>query len=347
MATTVDLAQRLAPYIASVEAEMQAAVRSPAPGLDPFYGMFRYHLGWADEAFRPTRGRTGKRLRPTFLLLAAEAVGGDWQRAVPAAAAIELTHNFSLIHDDVQDRDHERHGRPTVWKRWGDAQAINAGDGLFVVARLTLGRLLERGIPPLTLAAVQDSYDRACLAITEGQYLDMAYETRLHVTEAEYMHMIRGKTAALLAASTRIGAQVAEASRETVERLTRFGEAVGLAFQVADDGLGIWGDPRLTGKQAANDIRRRKKSLPIAYAFERAQGAAAADLARLYAHDTLSEADVARVLAVLDEVGAREYAETLADHYLSEALDLIEPLHGTAAGRALRELTQSLAGRAF
>ena len=347
MATTVDLAQRLAPYIASVEAAMRAAVESSDSLLTPFYGMLQYHLGWADQDFRPIRGRTGKRLRPVFLLLANQAVGGDWRQAVPAAAAIELTHNFSLIHDDVEDRDAERHGRLTVWKRWGEAQAINVGDGLFVLARLELRRLLECGVSPMTLAVVQDSYDRACLAITEGQYLDMSFEGRLDVTEAEYLRMIRGKTAALLAASTRIGAQVADVSPAMIERLTRFGEAVGLAFQVGDDGLGIWGDPRLTGKQAANDIRRRKKSLPIAYAFERAQGETARDLTRLYAQATLSEAHVARVLAILEDVGARQHAETLADQYLAEALSLLEPLAYTEAGATLRELTQSLAGRAF
>lgn len=347
MATTVDLAQQLAPYLASVEAAMRAAVAPPDALLSPLYGMLHYHLGWADEALRPANGRTGKRLRPVFLLLANQAVGGDWQQAVPAAAAIELTHNFSLIHDDVEDRDAERHGRWTVWKRWGDAQAINGGDALFVLARLELGRLVERGVSPMTLAAVQDSYDRACLAITEGQYLDMTFENRVDVVEADYLRMVRGKTAALLAASTRIGAQVAGAGPEMVEGLTRFGEVVGLAFQIADDGLGIWGDPRLTGKQAANDIRRRKKSLPVAYAFERARGEAARDLARLYRQSSLGDADVARVLAILDEVGAREHAELLADHYHAQALSLLEPLNATEAGATLRELTQSLAGRAF
>ncbi len=347
MATTVELAQRLAPYITSVEAAMRAAVEPPDSLLTPHYGMLQYHLGWVDEAFRPINGRTGKRLRPVFLLLANQAVGGDWRQALPAAAAIELTHNFSLIHDDVEDRDAERHGRLTLWKRWGDAQAINAGDALFVLARLELSRLLECGVSPMTLAAAQASYDRACLAITEGQHLDMAFENRVDVTEAEYLRMVRGKTAALLAASTRIGAQVAEATPAMVERLTRFGEAVGLAFQIADDGLGIWGDPRLTGKQAANDIRRRKKSLPVAFAFERAQGEAARDLARLYSQSKLGDAEVARVLAILDGVGAQEHAEALADRYHEQALTLLEPLSDTEAGAALRELTRSLAGRAF
>lgn len=347
MATTVDLAQRLAPYMAGVEVAMRAAVEPPDALLAPLYGMLQYHLGWADEAFCPISGRTGKRLRPVFLLLANQAVGGDWRQALPAAAAIELTHNFSLIHDDVEDRDAERHGRLTVWKRWGDAHAINAGDGLFVLARLELSRLLETGVSPFTLAQVQASYDRACLAITEGQYLDMSFEERVDVTEVEYLRMVRGKTAALLAASTRIGAQVAGATAEMVERLTHFGEAVGLAFQIADDGLGIWGDPRLTGKQAANDIRRRKKSLPVAYAIERSQGDAARDLARLYRQSSLGDAEVARVLAILEEVGARDHAETLADQYLAQALLLLEPLAYTEAGATLRELTQSLAGRAF
>lgn len=342
-----DLATVSAPYIEAIEAEMRAIVVNDEPRLAPFYGMLTYHLGWTDDQFQPIKTRTGKRLRPLFCLLACEAVGGDWTRATPAAAAIELTHNFSLIHDDVEDGDRERHGRLTVWARWGQPQAINAGDGLFVLARLGLDRLLERGTRPETLAQVWRAYDRACLAITEGQFLDMQFEDRLDVTEGDYVRMIQGKTAALLAASTQIGALLAEAPAATVEGLWRFGQAVGLAFQIRDDYLGIWGDAGLTGKQAANDIRRRKKSAPVAFALERARGGAGERLRQMYAQAALSEADVAAALEILEGCGARERAERLSDQYLDQAMTEISPYRGRPAGEILVQLTQSLARRAF
>ena len=344
--TPTDLQTALAPYIHAVETEMQRVVADREPLLTPFYGMLRYHLGWADENFEPTATRTGKRLRPTFLLLTCAALGEKWQTAVPAAAAIELTHNFSLIHDDIEDRDTERHGRQTLWQRWGDAQAINAGDALFVLARLALAGLLERGVSAETLAAVQTAYDRACLAITEGQFLDMQFETRVDVSQADYLRMVSGKTAALLAASTQIGALVAGADAATVEGMAQFGHELGVAFQIVDDILGIWGDPARTGKQAANDIRRRKKSLPVAIAFDRAGGAASARLRAIYGQPTLTEADVADVLALLDEVGGRAQAQRLADELHGRAEARLAALDGPQAD-VLRALTRSLTRREF
>lgn len=342
-----DLTTASAPYIEAVEAEMRAILHNDEARLAPFYGMLSYHMGWTDEAFRPIQARTGKRLRPIYCLLACEALGGDWVQAAPAAAAIELTHNFSLIHDDVEDGDRERHGRPTLWARWGQPQAINAGDGLFVLARLGLWRLVDRGVAAHTVAAVGQVYDRACLAITEGQFLDMQFEDRLEVTTDDYVRMISGKTAALLAAATQTGALLAGAPAPVVEGMWRFGQAVGLAFQTRDDYLGIWGDEGLTGKRAANDIRRRKKSLPVAYALERAAGPAQAKLRQVYTQPMLDEDDVAVVLEILEGCGARRHTEQLTDHYLEQAMAEITPYQRTAAGETLALLTGSLARRTF
>ncbi|MCW5853934.1 MAG: polyprenyl synthetase family protein, partial [Anaerolineae bacterium] len=197
-----------------------------------------------------------------------------------------------------------------------------------------------------TLAAVQTAYDRACLAITEGQFLDMQFETRVDVTEADYLRMVSGKTAALLAASTQIGALVAGADAATVEGMAQFGHELGVAFQIVDDILGIWGDPDRTGKQAANDIRRRKKSLPVAIAFDRANETSSARLRAMYGQPTLSEDDVAEVLAILEPVGARDQAQRLADDLHRQAWARLAGLAGPAAD-LLRELTQSLARREF
>lgn len=343
---TPDLSPTLAPYINAVEAEMRAIVTPPEAAFEPFYGMLRYHMGWTDENFWPIATRTGKRLRPVFCLLVCEALGGDWQVAVPAAACLELTHNFSLIHDDIEDRDDERHGRLTLWKRWGEAQAINAGDGLFVLARLALAELVRRGISVEVLAAVSVAYDQACLAITEGQFLDMEFETRLDVTEGDYLRMVTRKTAALLSAATQIGALLANTNPTQVASMANFGREVGLAFQIIDDLLGIWGDPTLTGKQAANDIRRRKKSLPVAYALEHAAGMAQTTLRRIYGQTALSEYDIKTVLEILEECGAREHVQRLADFYHTNALSRLDGLTGPTAN-LLMSLTQSLTRRQF
>ncbi|MFN8482029.1 MAG: polyprenyl synthetase family protein [Anaerolineae bacterium] len=342
---SVDVTAALAPYLAPLDAALRAAVQPSAPALANLYGMLHYHLGWADQNLAPIAGRTGKRLRPAFCLLACDAVGGDWRQALPAAVGLELTHNFSLIHDDIEDGDRERHGRATVWTVWGEAQAINAGDALFVLARQALGGLAEHGVAPDVTLAVLRSYDAACLAITEGQFLDMQFEERLDVTEAEYLRMVGGKTAALLSACTRIGAQVAGADAALVEGMASFGRLVGLAFQMTDDILGIWGDAARTGKAAANDIRRRKKSLPIAFALETARGSAADRLRAIFGQGEVSEDDVAGVLAILDDLGARAHTQRLADEYLRQALAELAPVAHTQAGTILEALTRSLAQR--
>lgn len=342
---SVDIGSALAPYLAPLDAALREAVQTSSPAVAELYGMLHYHLGWVDRSLAPIAGRTGKRLRPAFCLLACDAAGGDWRQALPAAVSLELTHNFSLIHDDIEDGDRERHGRATLWTVWGQAQAINAGDALFVLARQALGRLADCGVPTDVTLRVLQSYDAACLAITEGQFLDMQFEERLDVTEAEYLRMVGGKTAALLAASTQMGALVAEAEAALVERLARFGRLVGLAFQMTDDILGIWGDAGRTGKPAANDIRRRKKSLPVAFALESARGAAAERLRAIFATPQVSEDDVAAVLTILDDLGARDHTERLADEYLQQALAELAPVSGTHAGTILAALTRSLAQR--
>jgi geranylgeranyl diphosphate synthase type I len=141
--------------------------------------MMHYHLGWADEALRPLEGPSGKRLRPVLCLLACEAAGGTVEQALPAAAALELVHNFSLVHDDIQDQSRVRRGRATVWDLWGAAHGINVGDGLFVLSRLAVYGLLDRGVPTERTLSVTLALDRACQSLCEGQYLDMSFEERV------------------------------------------------------------------------------------------------------------------------------------------------------------------------
>jgi geranylgeranyl diphosphate synthase type I len=319
-----------------LEAEMRQAVGEPThPGERLFYGMLMYHLGWADAQLRPARVDAGKRIRPMLCLLACAAGGGDPAQALPAAAAIELLHNFSLIHDDVQDRSETRRGRPTVWALWGVAQAINAGDALFAIAHRAIWRLRQRGVSAGRILEVAERFDAACLMLTKGQHFDLAFEAAERVTAADYLEMIRGKTAALLAASVGIGARLAGFPPQELEA---FGEALGMAFQVRDDLLGIWGDPAATGKPVADDLRTRKKTLPVIYAIERAPGFAE----RYRAPDTPLEA----LLRDLEACGARVEAEAAAASFTRQALEALERAGlRDPYGQALRELAMALLSR--
>ncbi len=319
-----------------LEGEMRAAVGEPAhPSERLFYGMLAYHLGWVDAQLQPARQDGGKRVRPMLCLLACAACGGDPARALPAAAAIELLHNFSLIHDDIQDRSETRRGRPTVWALWGIAQAINAGDALFTIAHRALWRLRERGVPAERILEVAERFDAACLMLTRGQHFDLLFEGMPYVSVEAYLEMIRGKTAALLRAATGIGARLADRPAEDLEA---FGEALGMAFQIQDDLLGIWGDPAVTGKPAADDLRTRKKTLPVILAMGRIP-----EFAERY-RDPQTPLEV--LLQDLERSGARAEAETMAAGFTQQAMAALERAGlRHPYGEALRDLAWSLLSR--
>jgi geranylgeranyl diphosphate synthase, type I len=333
----MSLTQYFATFLPAIETEMRRAVApSSDPGMAIFYGMLHYHLGWVDADFQPARSDSGKHIRPILTLLCCEASGGEWQTALPAAAAIELLHNFSLIHDDIEDGDPVRRGRPTLWKVWGNAQAINAGDALYTMAHTTLNGLTEYRVPAERVLAARQRFDRACIVLTQGQHLDLGFESRSSVTEAEYSRMINGKTAALIEAACGLGALVN--GSDLVSHYEDFGRELGLAFQIQDDLLGIWGDPQITGKPAGNDLRNHKKSLPVAYGLDRSE-----ELRRLYAQ---SEVNVAAAMAELDRLDAREYAEQLAVRHQRQALSALEATsRKNAATETLRELAAQLLNR--
>ncbi len=275
-------------------------------------------MGWEDQAGRPTNAG-GKRIRPALCLYAG-ALFGDTGAALPGAIAVELVHNFSLIHDEVQDHDAERHGRPTLWALLGEAQAINAGDYLY--ARSTRALLDGPGQPGRRLAAL------AILTTTvermiAGQWADLSFESRDDVTAAEYLAMVAGKTGALLGAPLSMGATLAGAPPETVRALGAWGEAVGLAFQIHDDYLGTWGNPDLTGKSNTNDIARKKKTLPLIHAL---QGAGGPLIRQVYAKPELTEGDIAAVVAVLNEAGSAEFTRDAAARHAGIASSILETL---------------------
>jgi len=285
----------------------------------PLYDIMRYHLGLADRRGGPSVGRGGKMLRPALCLLCCEAVGGDYRKAAPAAAAVELLHNFTLIHDDIEDASSSRHGRDTVWRVWGQPQAINAGDGMYALAHLALGGLSEVRVPPDAALQATRLLDGACLSLCEGQYLDLAFEERAEVSCDEYLQMVSGKTGALLGAAAALGALLGGASEEAVHAFDRFGQRLGLAFQVYDDLLGVWGNAEKMGKPAA-DILARKKSFPVVFALEQASESDRHALRRAYARLSPSPADTERVVAVLERAGARQAGQRAAVQFRDEAL---------------------------
>ena len=328
-------------FLPSLEEEMRAIVQTSDPYRAELYGILQYHLGWVDAAFRPCQTQAGKRVRPMLCLLACEACGGDWKRALPAGAAVELLHNFSLVHDDIEDRDETRRGRPAIWTLWGESHGINAGDTLFALTQLAMLRLSERNIPAETIVTAVRLLYNISITLTSGQHLDISFESRSDVPVADYLVMIEGKTAALLACSCELGALVAAAPDARRECLRSFGHHAGLAFQMHDDILGIWGDPAITGKPVGADIARRKKSLPILHGLEHS-----AELGALLAKETLSDADVHHATELLEETNSREYTEQLAREHHNQALSAMEEANlQDPAAQALHELAQMLLRR--
>ncbi len=308
--------------------------------LASLYGQIEYHLGWRDAtlaAATSAAGNAGKLLRPTLTLLAAELAGGAQavERALPAAVTVELIHNFSLIHDDIEDGDQERHHRATLWRLWGQAQAINTGDALFSLARLQLLGLARRGVDPALTLRLAELVDTVCLELCEGQHLDMRFEARRDVTVAMYLDMIARKTAALMRCATELGARVGAPDDEALgERLGAFGQTLGLAFQIRDDLLGIWQAQEL-GKTAAGDVRRKKMSLPVIHALEHASASDRTALTRIYFKPgPASDEQISQALDILERSGARTRAHDALREQLAlarESLDAAISLAGSHA----------------
>jgi geranylgeranyl diphosphate synthase type I len=303
----------------AIDAELRA--RLPAASLTPLLArMLEYHLGWRDAQGQPATLDAGKRLRPVLCLLCCQASGGDWTTALPAAAAVELLHNFTLIHDDIQDRSPERRHRATVWALWGTAQAINAGDALHAIAHQAVLGLAERGVPAERVLAAARTLTTACLQIVDGQVRDLQFETQSAVSLDDYRAMIARKTAALIGAACALGALVGGAGADRIAAYQTFGEQLGLGFQIVDDILGIWGEAHRTGKPAADDLYKHKKTLPLLYALQTAPPDDARRLRALLHKPDLSADEVTAIIAILDACGAQAFARAEARRARDAAL---------------------------
>ncbi len=295
-----------------VESALRSAVEALPPSMRRIAG---YHFGWWDEHGEPTRAGGGKAIRPALVLLAAEAVGGTAAAALPAAAAVELAHNFSLLHDDVMDGDRTRRHRPTAWAVFGVSPAILAGDALLAQAFDALSAGGHPAAPEATRI-----FGTAIQELLEGQNADVAFERRHDVELAECLMMAAGKTGALLGCACALGALFGGGSPEQVERLRAFGGDLGLAFQLVDDLLGIWGDPDVTGKPVYSDLRSRKKSLPVVAALA-SPTPAGRELAGLYRRECpLTDADLVHAAELVDAVGGRAWGQEQAGELLGRAL---------------------------
>ncbi len=326
-------------YYEAIESALQQQIsRLDESHTALYYQMLTYHMGWTGEGAGPDA--SGKRIRPLLVLLTCASCQADWNLALPAAAAVELIHNFSLVHDDIQDHSDKRRGRPTLWAKWGVPQAINAGDGLFVLSNLAITDLGANYDADLVLQVGQ-VLQSTCLDLTRGQYLDISYEGRNDLRIEDYWPMINGKTAALLSASCMIGAILAKADGATTDAYRSFGHYLGLAFQVQDDILGIWGSEAVTGKSVSSDLLVGKKSLPVLVGLSKK-----GKFESRWAIGPLRVDEIEEMAGLLASEGGYEYAHNIAEQMTDLAINSLREANPQGeAGDFLMDLTDKLLKR--
>ena len=335
----MSLKQLSTSMIPAIEEELQRQVaRLDESHTRLFFDMLTYHMGWTGEGAGPAA--TGKRIRPLLVLLTNAACGAKWLHATPAAAAVELVHNFSLVHDDIQDNSDRRRGRKTTWKIWGMPMAINVGDALFVMSNQAVMDLREN-YPAETVVQAATVLHDTCLDLTRGQFLDMSYEKRNDLGVEDYWPMIAGKTAALLSACCHIGAILGGADESTRDAYRSFGHALGMAFQVQDDILGIWGDEALTGKSAASDLLEGKKSLPVLFGLSKG-----GQFAERWKKGAIQPDEVEELAKLLANEGSYEYTYDSSRQLTMMALNSLREADPQGeAGETLMELANKLIKR--
>ncbi len=315
--------------MALVDSELQGIVNSRQI---PLYRMMAYHMGWSDERGEMASNAPRERVRGALCLLACRAAGGDVEKALPAAAAIELVHNFTLIHDDVQGGNPQRDNRDAVWWVWGPAQAINAGDGMHALARLALFRLRDRGVPSEKAFRAVKILDEATLKACEGRFADLEAQERIDLSVDAYLKMASDKMGALMGCAMRLGALAASDDETTQDALGECGERLGVALQIRSDLHELWGDGGDAPPPSA-EVMNKKKLLPVVYALEKANINEKRRLGEVYFQRVLQPDDVARVREVIEQLGARDACESLADQHMGEALAALDAAGVSDEGR--------------
>lgn len=293
----------------------------------PIVKLLQYHMGWVDKYGVSVNNPTGKAIRPSLCLFTCQAVGGKPDKALMVAVALEFIHNFSLIHDDIQDEDTDRHHRPTLWFEWGKSKALLAGNVMRVLGEQAILPSKAPKIAPKDRLACISVLTESYLEMIEGQYLDLSYEERQDVTPEEYLEMVSKKTGALMGASMHLGAILGTQDTSKINALRHAGQELGMAFQCRDDLLGIWGETAKTGKAVGADIIRKKKSLPIIYAFQKASGPKKRKLNSIYRNPEINAQEVNEVLEILNDFNAATYTQSIANQRNASAMRWIEEAH--------------------
>lgn len=304
------------------------------------YNLLRYHLGWVDQRGQPENPEASAltpHLPAMLALTTCQALAGSFQPALPVAAAVDLVYNFTLVHGDVQAGRTDAQARPSLWWVWGPAQAINAGDGLHALGRAAMMRLGQRSVPPERVLRAVEALDRACLALCEGQYLDLGFQDQLMVSRSQYDDMVQRKAGSLTGCAAELGALAADADEATCARFREAGTRLGMAWQVGQDIADLWGQHG-DGMTPSN-VLNKKKGLPLVYALETSRPAVKRELGTVYMKRVLEPADVARLVQILEEAGARGYAQGRARELVEQALAALEDTGLTPEGlEAFRHL---------
>jgi len=290
----------------------------------------------------------GKRLRPYLVMNSCEAVGGDPEVALPFAAALEVLHNFTLVHDDIMDNDSLRRGAPTVHVKWGIPIAIAAGDLLFAKVYEAMYRpYLDGALSGLRVVKCISKITGASIAICEGQVLDISYPDTKDVTEDDYVFMVGAKTSALFKACAEVGAIAGGADDEQIERLGRFAWDAGIAFQIVDDILGATASEETLGKPVGSDLREGKKTLIIIHALKNATMGDGEAILKVLGKDDPSPADMEAAIKALNDIGSIEYAKKIAWEHTSNAKAMLDPFPESEAKRNLLEMLEYFTSRSY
>ena len=327
---------RASEYEATVEAELRDMFRSRDLAL---YDMLTYHMGWnAGDEGSPSPGAVNGRRYGVACLTACEAVGGDVSTCLPAAAALELLEGFLQIHDDVQSGSPQRAGRDAVWWKWGPAQAINAGDAMYAMARIAMFRLGERGAgPDSTFRAVQ-ILDETSLALCEGRFHDLEARERIDVGVDEYLAMASDKGTALYVGAMKLGAHVGGVDESLATALAAFGSKIGLARQIQDDLDELW-----AANEASDEVLNKKKLLPLVYTVENANVSVKRRLGDIYFKRVLDPSDVDAIRDILDESGGKQFSEDMVRDLRREAHAVVDKTDLSASSKEmLNQLAASI-----
>ncbi len=318
--STTSLAIDLDACMPLMREEMHVALAPDGGQPHAFYGSMRYAVGLADEQLQPVEVGGGKLLRPRLVLLSCVAAGGDLAMAIPVAAAVELLHNFTLVHDDIQDNSPQRRHHPSLWNLIGMPLAINAGDAMYASAHLVLSSLARRGRDPELVLHALEEFDQTAITLCEGQHMDISFEMREVVSTDEYLAMIERKTGALMGLSCYLGALVAGAPSEALRAYRRFGLAAGMSYQVHDDLAGVWQEESRTGKREMEDIYGRKKSFPAMRLFETASREERDRQLAIYRGSVVDEQDALWVRDLMTRLGLHEEGRSRVERFAAEAL---------------------------